>query len=102
MSAPPSRPRSAVAFGLRASTAKPSMHGAQKHRWPALGLALGLATTLLSSVSGATDPPVEPADAKDEELEVTVRGDTSGAYVSRASVDRSSRAPIDAASLLAE
>lgn len=64
---------------------------------------------LASPTPALADPPAEPEGRKvsaqggdEEELTVTIRGDTSGAYVSRTSVDESAREPIDAASLLAE
>jgi iron complex outermembrane receptor protein len=84
---------------------------------------IALPTLLLSSFCAFVEPSsalAEPAAAEpaaaavpaaednhsendpEEDIEVFVRGDTAGAYVSRASIDRSLREPVDAASVLAE
>lgn len=51
-------------------------------------------------ISGGERALAQPLAETDGELEVVVRGDSSGAYAARAAVDEGPRAPIDAAAVL--
>jgi iron complex outermembrane receptor protein len=61
------------------------------------------APTAALAVAPPVAPPEEPGDEHEPDtIEITVRGSSAGAYVSRTSVDQSAREAVDAASLLAE
>lgn len=66
------------------------------------GIGFPLVGLAIAAISAGGRALAQPLDEPGGAIEVVVRGDTAGAYASRASADDSPRAPIDAASILDE
>ncbi|HSO00659.1 MAG TPA: TonB-dependent receptor plug domain-containing protein, partial [Candidatus Nanopelagicales bacterium] len=72
-----------------------------RHHPPRAATSGSCALLIGAALTFACDGLAQPLADAEGGLEVVVRGDASGAYATRASVDDSPRAPIDAAAVLA-